>query len=125
MVGMSRSACVLTAFVTASLHSIAVAGEAPQQYAGFFTWGAEVETFSPCGSHKEYWVRASDAVIDRLSKAHQQLTTKPYEGIFVEVIGAYAGPTSSEYGFEGQYEGLFRIDKVLLARKAEALDCKQ
>ncbi|HEX9461592.1 MAG TPA: hypothetical protein VGB82_03250 [Alphaproteobacteria bacterium] len=100
----------------------AIAGEG--KFSGIYTWGAEVETFSPCGSNKEYWVRASDAATNDLSKAHQRLTTRPYEGIYVDVVGFYAGPTSDEYGFEGQYEGLFDIEKVTVTRKSGPSDCK-
>jgi hypothetical protein len=63
-------------------------------------------------------------VSHQLSNAQQRLTATPYEGIYVEVVGFYAGPTSNEYAFEGRYEGLFEIEKVMLTRKSSPSDCK-
>lgn len=95
-------------------------------YEGIYTWGAEVETFSPCGTGKEWWVRTDDALSHQLSSAHGNLTSEPYEGIYVRVTGFYAGPADEDTdgSFAIQYEGLFRITRVLSIRKHSDLDCK-
>ncbi len=96
-------------------------------YEGVYTWGAEVETFSPCGTGgKAWWVITDEVLSHQLSSAHGNLTTKPYEGIYVRVSGFYDGPPNEAAGaFAAQYEGLFRINKVLFIGKRSALDCKR
>jgi hypothetical protein len=94
-------------------------------YEGVYTWGAEVEVFTPRGSQKGYWVLTTEPLWLRLSMAHQELTTQPYEGIFVQVLGYYDGPATEERGgaFAEQYEGLFQIVELREARKTSASDC--
>jgi hypothetical protein len=94
-------------------------------YDGIYTWGAEVDVFSPCGTNQTYWVITSDPLRHELSGAHQQLTSKPYEGIFAEVTGFYAGPAIEEKGgaFSTQYDGLFQVTNVSFTRKRSSLDC--
>src|SRR5262249_43373084 len=98
----------------------------PQIYDGIYTWGPEVETFSPCGTgEKQWWVLTSEDLWIKLRDAHQDLAGDTYEGIFVEVMGYYAGPATEERGgpFSIQYEGLFQITKVLFTRKRSTSDC--
>ena len=94
-------------------------------YKGIYTWGAEVETFSPCDSNKTWWVLASEPVWLQLRNAHQSLTTKPYEGIYAEVSGAYVGAATEELGvaFAAQYDGILRITDVKVTRKRLGSDC--
>ncbi len=93
---------------------------------GVYIWGAEVETFSPCGTDKTWWVLTSEPLWLQLRDAHQALTTRPYEGIFAEVSGYYDGPASQEAGggFATQYDGLFRITAVRFTRSRADSDCK-
>jgi len=96
-------------------------------YDGVYTWGAEVETFSPCGTgEKQWWVLTGMDMERQLSVAHERLTTEPYEGIYVKVSGYYAGPATEEKGgpFSLQYEGLFEITKVWSTRKRSTSDCR-
>ena len=94
-------------------------------YDGVYIWGAEVSTFSPCGTDKDWWVLANDSIERQLREAHERLTTMPYEGIFVEVDGSYAGAATAEAGggFATQYDGLFRIANVRALRKRDAASC--
>ena len=96
-------------------------------YEGVYTWGAEVETFSPCGTgSKEWWVITDEMLSHQLSSAHENLTSKPYEGIYVRVSGFYDGSANEAAGaFAAQYEGLFRINDVLFARKGSTSDCNR
>lgn len=95
-------------------------------FEGVYTWGHEVETFSPCGSKgKRWWVVASEPLLEKLRDATLRLTTSAYEGIYVRVTGDYAGPATEETGgaFSMQYEGLFEVTTVWFTRKLSASDC--
>ena len=41
-----------------------------ESYRGFYVYGGEARTFQPCGSEKVYWVRAAEAISNRLRSAH-------------------------------------------------------
>ena len=113
--------------VSIALSSPAHAASA-RVFEGTYVWGAEVNTFSPCGrGDKEWWVIGSDEVIDQLKTATERLTTEPYEGLYLRVTGGYAGPATEETGgsFSTQYEGLFRISKVWSIRKTSKSDCQK
>ncbi len=94
-------------------------------YDGVYIWGAEVETFTACGSDQEWWVLANESIWLRLRDAHQALTTQPYEGIHVLVSGYYDGPATEERGggFATEYDGLFRVTEVLATRKRDDSGC--
>ena len=98
----------------------------PMVYQGFYVWGPDVDEFSPCGSDKTYWVVTSEALGNRLVDAHEAGRTEPYQGLFVEVRGFYAGPPNEERGgaFADQYDGLFEITEVRTMRRIMASDCK-
>lgn len=95
-------------------------------YEGTYVWGAEVNSFSPCGSgDKAFWVVGSEEAIDQLKAATERLIKKPYGGLYVRVTGGYAGPVSDEDGFAAQYDGLFEINKVWSIRKTSKTDCQK
>lgn len=94
---------IMRSFVDETAHARVV-------FLGVYTFGAEVETFRPCGDSLTYWVTTSPPMWDHLRDLHQSLTTKPYQGIYVAVQGM---PTDGERdGFAADYDGLFRIDTV-------------
>ena len=98
----------------------------PMVYQGFYTWGPEVDHFNPCGSDKIYWVVTSDALNNQLVDAHEAGRTEPYQGLFVEVRGHYAGPPDEERGgaFADQTDGLFQVTEVRAMRRIMPSDCK-
>jgi hypothetical protein len=74
-------------------------------YEGIYTWGPEVETFSPCGmGSKAWWVVTDESLSHQLSGAHETLTSKPYEGIYVRVAGSFDGNANEKMAaFAAQY----------------------
>ena len=91
--------------------------------AGEYVWGAEVNTFRPCGSDSVFWVLASPELLDELRTAHGTLTTKPYEPIYVRVHGGRSSEKPD--GFAEQYNGYFRITAVLEARRERPGKCRR
>lgn len=83
-----------------------------RRVSGVYTWGHEVETFSPCGGEKAWWVVADEQLLTLLRSEHQRLTSEPYQGIYVEVSGTFLDTPQDEGGFAAQYEGLFEISSI-------------
>lgn len=103
--------------------SVLVAGlcacsEQPTVYEGVYFWSEDVETFTPCRTVSTYWAVTTEPVSARLSMSYRELTTEPFEGIFVQVVGRYVGPgTDKGEGFDEQYAGVFEITEVQSIQK--------
>lgn len=90
-------------------------------HAGYFTYGVEVNVFQPCNKKETYWVTGPEKSLTHLVKTHEELTTKPYEKVFIKFTGLYIAKALD--GFAMDYEGQVKIDKVLEVRKVSAGDC--
>jgi heat shock protein HslJ len=88
---------------------------------GYYVFGHEVRTFQPCGSDTVFWVKAEADISKQLREAHQKLTSKPYEPVYVEVKGYFADKAAA--GFAADYEGQIVIEAVDLVRARQENDC--
>lgn len=95
--------------------------EATELHRGVYTWGAEVEIFSPCRSSKAWWVKADETILMPLRDAHNQLARFPYQGIYVEFEGEFVDFSPEDDGFSLQYEGVFNL---LAVRSIALEDCR-
>lgn len=102
----------------------------PDLYApmkGVYIFGEGVESFTPCGSEKDYWVfTASEELWSTLRDKHQDLAAKPYGGIFAEVNG-WLGPklhpiVGGEYAAD--FDGHIVIDDIISMEKISPSDCQ-
>jgi len=117
--------CLALAFFTAWPLSAFAAQE--KAYDGIYRFGPEVETISPCGTgDKEWWVITTDENWEALRAAGAKFMTNIDSGFFVKVLGFYDGPATEEKSgaFSTQYEGVFKVTKIITARKRTAQDCK-
>ncbi len=76
-----------------------------------YTWGAEVNVLSACGSDLELWVTGSKESVAELRAAHDSLTSSPYQGIFAEVTTRDSDAASD--GFAEMYDGLIEVVDVI------------
>lgn len=97
----------------------AVAGEGLSE--GIYIHGHETETFQPCGA-APLWVRGPKALLESLRREYSRLTSRPYEPVYVELVGRVTGP--AETGFAAGYEGQFVIERVELTRRVRSGDCR-
>jgi hypothetical protein len=94
--------------------------EASQLYRGIYVWGAEVETFSLCGSAKSWWIQTDEQLLKSLREAHNKFTSSPYEGIYAELFGEFSGFSAEDDGFALQYEGIFNVESARsISQKSE------
>jgi hypothetical protein len=94
-------------------------------YKGLFVQGAEVRTFTPCGSWPTaYWVMASEKTLNDLSANYRKLTNSaatPYKEIYLEVEGKL-GPKAKD-GFAADYKGTFLLSKIVTSTKDIPENC--
>ena len=89
------------------------------RFRGHLVWGHENRSFTECGSEREGWA-VNDAG-DELVGVYEELTSAPYQPMFVEVRGNWeAAPPD---GFGAVYEEAFRIGELLRAEN-EGFGCR-
>ena len=92
---------------------------------GIYTWGSEVETFSPCNTNKTYWLEGSDAMLAPLQEMalkKADANNEAYQPIYVELQAAQAGKATD--GFAADYDGLMQLHQVVHASSKVPADCK-
>ncbi len=82
--------------------------EAPATFRGHLVWGHETRSFEACGPGRWGWV--VDDTGGDLQTVYEQLTTEPYQPLFVEVRGSW-GPAPSE-GFGAAYPEQLTIGEL-------------
>jgi len=86
---------------------------------GHFVWGHESRSFTECGGEREGWA-INDAGAE-LVEVYEELTSTPYQPMFVEVRGAWeAAPRE---GFGAEYGEALRITELLRAEN-EGFGCR-
>ena len=94
------------------------------QFQGYYTWGHEVESFTPCGSTESFWVMGDPAMLQQLREkaaTHSQAQGQPYQPIYVEASGAVE-PKPSD-GFAADYDGVYRFTEVHTVSESAPSDC--
>ncbi|SRR6266436_271175 len=91
---------------------------------GRYYYGAEVESFHPCGSQNAYWVVGEEQMLkplrdrtDKLRKPHGA-----YPPIYVEFIGEVNEQEERE-GFAESYDALFHLRQVVRVLNTVPKDC--
>ena len=92
---------------------------------GIYTWGPEVETFSPCNTNKTYWLEGGDAMLAPLQEMalkKADASNEAYQPIYVELQAAQAGKATD--GFAADYDGLMQLHQVVKSSSKVPADCK-
>ena len=94
-----------------------------QRFMGFYTYGHETNTFTPCQTDKVYWVEADIKIIEQLENGYRKRIKKAYDQVFVDISGRYLGKATD--GFAEDSDGLFRIERIHTLRNRDIDDCKK
>ena len=86
-----------------------------------YVWGHEVNSMKPCGSDSVFWVLASPEILRQLRAAHEALRGKPYDPLFVRVVGQRSSKPTD--GFAAQTNGYFEVTELLETRPIQAGEC--
>ena len=111
---------VVIAFICAGLIACATS---TSNVAGHYYWGAEVESFQPCGSENSYWVVGDTTVLQPLrDKAADLIRRKePYSAVFV-MANAPLEPKATD-GFAAEYDGVYRFNEVTHVNEVSPSGC--
>lgn len=89
-----------------------------ERYRGHLVWGHEARSFTACGGDREGWV--VNQVGDELVDVYKELTSTPYEEMFVEVRGEWGG--APQEGFGAGHPESFRVTELIRA-EGEGFGC--
>jgi hypothetical protein len=112
---------VLTVLAFTTLWACASYASEDPSATGCYTFGHEVNTFRPFPGDSTFWVLGATPVLQQLRSAHDSLTSKPYEAVWVRVLAKRS--TEEPDGFAEQYDGLIEIQRVLEIRRATVAEC--
>jgi uncharacterized membrane protein len=91
----------------------------PNRYRGHLVWGHESRSFTECGEERSGWV--VNEAGDELLEVYEELTSSPYQPMFVEVRGTW-GDAPAE-GFGADYPEMLTITELLRAEN-EGFGCR-
>lgn len=94
----------------------------PRSVQGLYVYGHEVEEFHPCGDTATYWFVAPTHRSSWLRAKHDSLTNRPYEPVFIDVVGAISDERTD--GFAEAYAAYWKADSIISVRTATARDCR-
>ena len=97
----------------------ACSGDAGSRLRGHLVWGHESRSFTSCDSGPEGWVINESG--DELVEVYEELTSAPYQPMFVEVRGEWTGAPSE--GFGAEFDEALRITELLRAEN-EGFGCR-
>ena len=97
----------------------AAVGPRGRRVRGHLVWGHESRSFTECDSGREGWV--INEAGDELVEIYKELTTAPYQPMFVEVRGEWIDPPTE--GFGAEYDEALRITELVRAEN-EGFGCR-
>ena len=86
---------------------------------GHLAWGHESRAFTECDTEREAWVFNESG--DELAAVYEELTSEPYQPMFVEVRGKWEA--APQEGFAADYPEALRITEFLRA-EGEGFGCR-
>ena len=89
---------------------------------GHYTYGHEVNSFRACGTKQVFWVKGSNETLELMAKKYNALATKPYDDVFVEIMGDF--DSNASYGFAMDYDGQIHVMKLVNMKHKYATDCE-
>ena len=111
--------------LVAVANAVADASPGTEQLRGQYTWGAEVESFQPCGSSQKFWVVGEKTLLQPLRDRSAQLAQargKPYQPVYIEASGVSEGKATD--GFAMDYDAVYRLKSVHTVNETSPTDCK-
>ena len=90
---------------------------------GLLVMGHEARSLQPCDDDRTLWVSARGALLQQLTAAVHQLTTRPYEEVYVELDGEPGTAPAGE--FAKDYDGTVEVREVRFVSKQGVDACRR
>ena len=104
----------------AELQALLVERGADAPKSGYYVYGAERNTFRPCGSEARYWVEGDAAAVGELQQTYLEVATEDLQVLFARLEGALDDAASAPSG----HSGTFRAGALVELRVPREGDCR-
>jgi uncharacterized protein YecT (DUF1311 family)/invasion protein IalB len=91
-----------------------------QTVQGFYVYGAERNSFQPCGSDERYWVEGDISNVGRVQQTYLSLSTTDLQVLYV----AFVGSIDKELQAPSDHQGIFVLEKIIEMRVPKESDCR-
>lgn len=98
---------------------VSIEDNSDQTLRGFYIYGADRNSFQPCGSDERFWVEGDISSIGRVQQTYLSLSTS--ESQILHVI--FAGRIDKEQQAPAGHQGLFILDNLIEMRVPQESDC--
>ncbi len=90
---------------------------------GFITMGRAGNTFRPCKSRENWWLKNQgfSNMIENLETQYKDVIEKPYDQVYVRLRGDAS--RKGQYGPLGSYQRVIYVTEVLDIRAKQPNDC--
>lgn len=88
---------------------------------GYYVYGAERNTFQPCGEAKRYWVEGDNVLVSQLQQGYLSKSSAVLQILYVSLRGDVDQEAGSPYA---EHDGVFRLTDLQEIRIPTDNDCQ-
>jgi len=99
---------------------VSIEDNSDQTLQGFYTYGADRNTFQPCGSDERFWVEGDVSNVGRVQQTYLSISTSELQILYV----AFAGAVDKEQQAPAGHQGIFVLDNMIEMRVPQDSDCR-
>lgn len=109
---------LFSAFIITSCSLLGADGLEHRVYEGFYTYGFETNSFSPCGEDERWWVKSGDT---NLIERYLELTGNNPAIVYARLEGKPS--EEGKYGHMDGYDREFEVEEIIELRLGSGDDC--
>ena len=87
---------------------------------GFYFYGAEHNSFQPCGSDNRYWLEGESTLVSQAQQQYLAIATSDLQVLY----GTFAGAVDEEAQAPQGHQGVFILDAIIDLRLPVESDCR-
>lgn len=86
---------------------------------GFYVYGANRNSFQPCGSEQRYWIEGDNALVGQLQQDYLQKSTASLQVLYAELLGQIDPTTSYP-----EHSGIVRLSGINALKVPSDSECR-
>lgn len=91
-----------------------------QVYTGYYVFGAERNSFQPCGTDKRYWLEGDSTQLGRAQQSYLSVATSDLQVLHATWVGRVDDEAQAPAG----HDGIFKLDALVELRVPTDEDCQ-
>jgi hypothetical protein len=87
---------------------------------GYYIYGAERNTFEPCGTDKRYWLEGDLELVGRAQQQYLSIATSNLQVLYAVLVGTVDEQAQAPQG----HQGVFQLERLIELRVPTESDCR-